>query len=106
MARSVQEVVAEFRADLERLYGSRLVHLILFGSRARGEATAESDIDVLVVLRGPVDPNEEIPRGSPLAAALCLKYDVVISCVYVSEEDFRGEQSPLMLNVRREGVPL
>jgi hypothetical protein len=28
----------------------------------------------------------------------------MISCVYVSEEAFNGEQSPLMLNVRREGV--
>jgi len=28
--------------------------LVLFGSRARGDASADSDVDVLVVLNGPV----------------------------------------------------
>jgi len=30
----------------------------------------------------------------------------VVSCVFVSEEQFQQERSPLMLNVRREGVPV
>ncbi|MEL6222113.1 MAG: nucleotidyltransferase domain-containing protein, partial [Cyanobacteria bacterium J06627_8] len=36
---------------LNHLYGQQLEELILFGSHARGEATPESDIDVLVVLK-------------------------------------------------------
>jgi hypothetical protein len=36
------------------VYASRLQRLILFGSRARGDATAESDVDVLVVLEGQI----------------------------------------------------
>jgi hypothetical protein len=75
----------------------------LFGSQARDEAEVDSDIDVMLVLQGVVDPHREIRRLSSFAAALSLKHDVVISCVYMSEEDFYNQQSPLMLNARQEG---
>jgi predicted nucleotidyltransferase len=104
MTPGVHHILEEFRHGLERIYGFRLAEVILFGSQARHEAEPGSDIDVLVVLRGPVDPNREIPRVSPLASSLSLKHDVVISSVYLSEEDFHAEQSPLLLNIRREGV--
>jgi predicted nucleotidyltransferase len=39
-------------AALERRLGTDLVSVVLFGSRARGDAGAESDIDVLVIARG------------------------------------------------------
>lgn len=38
--------------DLKRVLGDRFVRLMLFGSHARGEASGESDVDVLVVLHG------------------------------------------------------
>jgi predicted nucleotidyltransferase len=100
----LRQILAEFRRGLDTLYGPRLVEVVLFGSQARNVAGPESDIDVMVVLRGPVDSNDEIRRVSPLAAAVSLKYDVVISCVYVSEEAYGRDESPLLLNVRREGI--
>ncbi len=104
MTVKLQHILAEFRHGLEGLYGPRLVEVVLFGSRARNDASADSDIDVMIVLRGAVNSNKEIPRVSPLASGLSLKHDVVISCVYISEEGFRLDASPLLLNVRREGV--
>jgi predicted nucleotidyltransferase len=97
-------ILAELRESLERTYGEQLVKLILFGSQAREDAAAESDIDVLVVLHGPVRAGEEIARVGETTSELSLKYDVVISCMFVSEERYSTEQSPLLLNVRREGV--
>jgi hypothetical protein len=35
---------------------------------------------------------------------LCLEYEVLISCVYVSEAQFNQEKSPLLLNIEREGI--
>jgi predicted nucleotidyltransferase len=103
-AARLDEILREFRDGLEQIYGSRLVRVVLFGSQARDEAEPDSDIDVMLVLQGAVDPHREIQRLSSFTSGLSLKHDVVISCVYLSEDEFRSEQSPLMLNVRREGV--
>lgn len=97
-------IASEMHQELKKLYGDRLVRLVLFGSHARGDATPGSDIDILVVLRGEVSSGEEIARTGPIAAALSLQRDVVISCTFVSLERYEHEQSPLLLNVRREGV--
>jgi predicted nucleotidyltransferase len=102
----IKTIVTELRQHLERLYGERLVKVVVFGSQARGEAVEGSDIDVLVILRGSVNPGEEIARTGEAAAALSLKYGLVISCTFVSADRYATEQSPLFINARREGVAL
>jgi hypothetical protein len=47
---ALDELDRELRAKL----GQQYVHLILFGSRARGDHQADSDADVAVVLRGDI----------------------------------------------------
>jgi hypothetical protein len=47
---TVARAIAAFASAARRHYGSRLVGLLLFGSRARGDHTRESDADVAVVL--------------------------------------------------------
>lgn len=103
MNKKLKTVLAELRHQLESLYGPRLVRLILYGSQARGDAEPGSDIDVLVVLEGPVNPGEEIERTGKIVAGLSLEYNEVIACVFVSSDQFEHEQSPLLINVRREG---
>jgi predicted nucleotidyltransferase len=98
--------VGELKSHLVAVYRQRLARLVLFGSRARGDADPGSDIDVMVVLKGAVKPGAEISRAGGATAALSLKHNVVISCTFVSEERFLNEQSPLLINVRREGMPI
>jgi predicted nucleotidyltransferase len=94
-AARLDTILQEFCHGLEQIYGSRLVRVVLFGSQARDEAEPDSDIDVMLVLRGPVNPHDEIRRLSSFTSGLSLKHDVVISCVYMSEDGFYNEQSPL-----------
>ena len=104
MSEKVNAILKELRRQLQILYGPQLVRMVLYGSQARGDAEAGSDLDVLVVLKGPVRPGEEIARTSDLIASLSLEHGVVISRSFVSEDRFEHEQSPFLLNVRREGV--
>ena len=76
----------------------------LFGSQARGEANADSDIDVLIVLNEPFDVPQERKRLSQFLAQLCLDYDTLIACVWTDAQDWRMRQSPLLMNIRREGI--
>jgi len=101
----MQNLLAELRRRFEALYGPRLVRLMLFGSQARGDAEPGSDIDVLVVLEGPVRAGEEIRRTLDSVAELSLENNAVFSCVFVSRDRFENELSPLLINVRREGIP-
>ncbi len=103
-AAEVRCIVGEVRRRFERLYGERLVQVILFGSHARGDAEPGSDIDLLVVLEGQVSPCDEIERSSEVLEELCLRYDCVISCVFMGEQHFRQRQGPLLRSVRRDGL--
>jgi predicted nucleotidyltransferase len=100
----VQPILKELRQRLEALYGPRLVKMILFGSQARGDAEPGSDVDVLVVLQGAVQPGEEIARTGDAVADLSLRFDEVISCVFVDERRFVTRNGPFLRNVRREGI--
>ncbi len=104
MHSDLQSVLAHARSELERIYGDRLLKVVLYGSQARGDAHEESDVDLLVVLEGPVDWFREIDRTLALQTESLLVHGVLISLVHVSEEDYEGEDQPLMINVHREGV--
>lgn len=104
MNEKVANILAELRRELQFLYGERLDCIILFGSQARGDAEPDSDIDVLVVLKGRVQPGAEIDRTSNIVAELSLANNVVVSCVFISSQRYAVERSPLVLNVRREGL--
>ena len=94
------------RSGLARILGAQLDRVLLFGSQARGEAHPDSDIDVLVVIRGPVDYADLMRRTSALVSGLSLEEGVVISRVFVSREQFEHGQTPFLRNVRREFAPL
>ena len=106
LAPDVQTALDALKSAMSEIYGSRLAGLILYGSRARGDARPDSDVDVAVILTGLVKPCEEIERTSFLRQRLCLETGLVVSCVYLPCGAVETEGSPLAMNIRREGVPL
>jgi uncharacterized protein len=104
MDEKLRTILAELRRRFEALYGERLVQMVLFGSQARDDAEPGSDIDVLVVLKDPVHPGDEVERTIDIVAELSLQYSEVISCVFIGEDRFRYRHGPLLRNIRREGM--
>ena len=102
----VESILKEFREKAEKLYGQKLKNIILYGSWAKGQATQDSDIDLAIVLDGEVAPGKEIDRLIDVITDINLKYAVLISVYPVSEKDYHTVKSPLLLNVRSEGLPV
>jgi uncharacterized protein len=107
MPRNIQKILRELKKGLTEIYGDQLKAVILFGSFARGEGRLpDSDIDVMIVLKGEFDYWEMDKLSSELVANLSLENDVLISTKLASETKYAESKMPLYINVRKEGVPV
>jgi predicted nucleotidyltransferase len=97
------EVARETAEDLRHLYGNRLREVLLFGSWARGDAHAESDIDLLVVLDEVESVWDELRRMDEALWRHSFENDTVISVVPVGEADLERQATPALIRARAEG---
>ena len=103
MTKTDQMIVQEFARRVRERFPSAEVYA--FGSRVSETATAESDLDVCVVVS---DLNDATDREiMSFAWEVGFEHDVVISTVTFSIDEFtRGPltESPLVRAIRRDGV--
>ena len=97
-------ILSDLRECFQTFYENRLLKIILYGSQARGDEEIDSDIDILIVLESPVNPADEILRTGEIVADLSLKYNVVISCIFMDEERFENRNGPFLRNIRKDGI--
>lgn len=103
---SVRAALAEARTRLADLYGGRLARVVLYGSYARGDARPDSDVDLLVVLEGEVEPYTEIKRTGALALDLLLTHGVDVSMQPYSTVAAADQRRPFIRNVAADGLVL
>lgn len=96
---------AAVAADLKSLYGPRLVTVRVFGSRARGDADAESDLDLLVVLDGEVEPWAEHRRMEEILWRHTITSGTLVSALPVARTRFEAPDEPVLFRARAESVP-
>jgi predicted nucleotidyltransferase len=106
MSTNIRRILKKLKKELIQIYGDQVDSILLYGSRARGDERPDSDIDILVVLKDDFNYSEMLRLSSDLAASLSLENDVVISRAFVSKEQFEQRQTPFLMNVRREGIPV
>lgn len=98
------ERLTEIKLRLARAYGDRLKGVVLYGSEARGEGTPESDIDVLILLEGPVDYGRELRNCIHATYPLTLEWERPVSPEPVDVEEYAAAEWPLYRNAQKEGV--
>ena len=97
-------LLKQLRAELEQVIGEEIEAVYLYGSRARGEARSDSDVDILVVLRHDFHYFDMVEGTGEIAARLSLQYDTVISLAFSTAEKFHHQRIPFYLNIKREGI--
>jgi predicted nucleotidyltransferase len=105
MNHAISQTLDELKAGLALLYSDRLKGIYLFGSFSRGEADAESDIDILIVLDRVDNYGREVEFTSHLISQLSIACGLSISCVFASEKRWKEDGTIFFLNVREEAVP-
>lgn len=104
MPADIQKLLRKLKEGLLRIYGNRFKGMYLYGSYARGEATPESDIDVMIILNDYESYGKEIDRTGDLVSKLSLEYSISISRVIMTENQWKNSDTPLLHNIRVEGV--
>jgi uncharacterized protein len=98
-------VLSRFRAALDEMYGDRIDRVVLFGSRARGDAHAESDYDVAVFLKELPDRWPELHRLADLRIKLIDDTGAFFDVLPYPSTAY-SERSPLMREIRLDGLDL
>jgi uncharacterized protein len=104
-ARAVTDFVDRLRDTL----GERLVHVCVFGSRARGDAGPDSDLDVLVIVEPDSQRIELETTVSDIAFDVSLEHAIHVSPTVLTRSAFadpRWRAMPFLRAIEREGIPV
>ena len=89
---------------LEGAFGDRLKGVVLYGSEARGDAEEDSDIDIFVLLEGPISFWADTRKIIETIYEFQLEIDRVIHAAPVDVDDFNAGEFAVYRNARKEGI--
>ena len=102
-----QQALEHFKTTLQTLLGENLLSLRLFGSRARGEGTEESDLDVLVLVQQ--KDRALCRRIIEESLEVDLTYETNLAPTILSAEEYhqnREFRTPFYRNLEQDSLPL
>lgn len=109
MPMTIQTLLSEYLTEIQRIYGSHLKRVILYGSYARGDYTADSDIDIMIL----VDlSDQEMDKYADALAEVGFDYNVVhgiwMMPIVKNRDHFKYwvKAYPFYKNIQQEGVTL
>jgi uncharacterized protein len=105
MATIADPILSRFRAALDEIYGERIERVVLFGSRARGDARPDSDYDVALFLKDLDGFGKEARRIVEIEADILTATGAVINAMPLQAGAYR-DRTGLMRELRREGLDL
>lgn len=102
-----EEMIRDLIYGLREIFDQNVLQIILYGSVARKEETAESDIDIAIIIDG-VQASSIRDRFIEWNSEMDMKYNRVFSIVDIekSQMDKWGNVLPFYKNIKEEGVVL
>ena len=100
------QLLESIKHRLEDVYGDRLRGVVLYGSHARGEAEEDSDIDLMVLLDGPVAFGEELRKIIRTLYPLQLEIIHPVHATPVDIDVYEAGEFALYRNAKTEGILL
>ena len=101
------KAIREFLARTRLNYGEKIQRAALFGSKARGDSTEYSDIDILLIV---ADEDWKFQQAlSRISSDISLEYDVLLDIRVISVFHWQylaDIRSGLYQNITRDAVPL
>jgi predicted nucleotidyltransferase len=92
------------KAITEKIGNDRLKGLFLFGSEARSTATDNSDIDILVLLEGPVRLASDLQEVISSTYPIQLELDRFLHFIVADSKDYDSGEYSLYRSIKGEGV--
>ncbi len=99
-------ILERFAAQTKEVLRDNLVSIILFGSRARGEAHADSDVDLLLVVKDLQKASTALDTLDEIVLDLLLEHGLLLAVVPAEAADFARQERLLYRLASREGVRL
>ena len=98
-------ILKRFKSALDEIYGDRIDRVVLFGSRARGDARPDSDYDVAVFLKSLPDQRKERIRLADLRVDFLDDTGAFFDTKLYPANSYR-DRTPLMHEIRRDGLDI
>lgn len=105
----IDSLLNDFAENSKRLFGEKLNDIILFGSYARGDYDAESDVDIIMIADISEDELYNYKRSvADYTADLSLEYDVLVSPIIEPLARYQKYKDiiPFLNNIQKEGVSI
>ena len=102
-----QHILDDLKKSLTGKLGDNLVSFVLYGSKARGDYEAHSDIDVAIIVRGLTRKTKN--EILDMVAELEMKYLTPLSTLVLSETDFenlKARERRIAFDIEKDGLQL
>lgn len=105
--RDLYSALRNMSKELSSVYGEYLVEVVLYGSYARNEQTAESDVDIAVMLRDG-NTSEMHDAMTDIVVDYELEQGVTLSVIPVEYKQYQewNKTIPFYMNLDKEGIVL
>ena len=109
MPKTIHTLLIQYLSEIQKIYGTHLKRVILYGSYARGDYTVDSDVDIMILVDLSAEEMDDYSDAlSELGFEYNVQHDIWMMPVVKNQQHFYqwAAAYPFYSNVQKEGVVL